>query len=60
MITLCKCIVTRVSYRILKQRGEMRKMLLKKGQLLFQYPAMDTKSCNYYLKGGGYPPFPPV
>ncbi len=29
-----------------------QKMLLKKGQLLFQYPAMDTQ------KGGGIPPFP--
>ncbi len=38
-----------------------QKMLLKKGQLLFQYPAMDTQSS---LKGGGneargISPFPP-
>ena len=40
--------------------GEMRKMLLKKGQLLFQYPAMDTQSYNYYLKGGGVSPLSPL
>ena len=34
-----------------------QKVLLKKGQLLFQYPAMDTQS---YLKGGGDIPLPPV
>ncbi len=39
-----------------------QKMLLKKGQLLFQYPAMDTQSS---LKGGeigarGDIPLPPV
>ena len=39
-----------------------QKMSLKKGQLLFQYPAMDTQSSlkGGEMKLGGYPPSPPV
>ncbi len=49
-------VITEVNYKILliRQQGVIQvegeneksnqKMLLKKGQLLFQYPAMDTQS----------------